>query len=279
MSRYPKLDETVPSVSKNLSQKETDSSGSDSDSDDSELGQLDDIFYDEYGNVVCKPNPKTPNSTSQVSSTSSGVLATGVGSTQSDIHKRTKHPAVKQVVLHKDASGKLGIKLRRMGNAMYFAFVDVNSPVANVGIGFADQLVQVRGVNISDMTGSQMMHWISANHAKEIHATVAQRPYDFDIDGTVNSQGELAYRTKQGKELGSVKLQKVLQKGHLKHLQIIAVNGKTMLGCIEQDFLSAFQNATGTIQLRVIPRILTNHLLKRQNKAELRNRMQLSKVP
>ncbi|KAF5400698.1 hypothetical protein PHET_05643 [Paragonimus heterotremus] len=279
MSRYPKLDEPVPGVSENLSQKETDSSGSDDDSDGSELGQLDDIFYDEYGNVVCKPNPETTNSTPQVSSTSSGLPATGVGSTQSDSHKKAKHPAVRQVVLHKDASGKLGIKLRRMGNAMYFAFVDVNSPVAKAGIGFADQLVQVRGVNISDMTGSQMMYWISSSHSKEIHATVAQRPYDFDIEGTVNSQGELAYRTKQGKELGSVKLQKVIQKGHLKHLQIVAVNGKTMLGCIEQDFLSAFQNATGTIQLRVIPRILTNHLLKRQNKAELRNRMQLSKVP
>ncbi|KAF6774430.1 hypothetical protein AHF37_05899 [Paragonimus kellicotti] len=175
MNRYPKLDENIPSVSEAVSQKETDSSGSDDDSDDSELGQLDEISYDEYGNVVCKPNPKIPNSTSQVSSNSSGLAAIGIGLTQGDMHKKAKHPAMRQVVLHKDASGKLGIKLRRMGNAMYFAFVDVNSPVAKAGIGFADQLVQVRGVNISDMTGSQMMHWISANHTKEIHATVAQR--------------------------------------------------------------------------------------------------------
>ncbi|KAA3673126.1 syntenin-1 [Paragonimus westermani] len=175
MSRYPKLDEEVPCAPEHPSQKETDSSSSDDDSGDSELGQLDDIFYDEYGNVICKSNPNIPNPTSQDSSTSSGLSAVQIGSIKGDVHEKAKHPAVRQVVLHKDASGKLGIKLRRMGNAMYFAFVDINSPVAKTGIGFADQLLQVRGVNVSDMTGSQMMHWISANHAKELHVTVAQR--------------------------------------------------------------------------------------------------------
>ncbi|TGZ59653.1 hypothetical protein CRM22_008946 [Opisthorchis felineus] len=223
--------------------------------------------YDEYGQLVSSTGSKTHQPEAPQPECPSLPQSTPQPSLQpSNAPRRMScggHMVQKKLTLTRDASGKLGIKLKRMGNGIFFCFVETGSVAAGKGIGFGDQLVGINGVHLAGMTGTSLMQWISQQKTTTFKIEVIFRPYDFVILGEINMKGELMYSTYSGKVLGKVMLDKVCMKGHIKHLQLLEVNGIRVLCRKPAEILQAFKNSAPSLCLRVMPRIFARYLLKR----------------
>ncbi|TPP60276.1 hypothetical protein FGIG_09703 [Fasciola gigantica] len=103
------------------------------------------------------------------------------------------------------------------------------------------------------------------------------RPFDFDLLGQVNSKLELHYSTKQGKQLGSIKLHRVARTCAIKNLKLLAVNGNVIFNKKEDQIMNILNSTVGqTIMLRVMPMSLYHHLMRRQDHESAKKMMQLS---
>ncbi|KAG5449135.1 Syntenin-1 [Clonorchis sinensis] len=238
--------------------------------------------YDEYGQLVssagnkthqpeapqpeCPPIPQsTPQPCPQPSTAPRRMSCEG-------------HMVRKKLTLTRDASGRLGIKLKRMGNGIFFSFVEIGSTAAGKGIGFGDQLIGINGVNLPGMTGSSLMQWISQQKATTFKVEVIFRPYDFVLLGELTRKCELLYSTYSGKLLGKVMLDKVCMKGHIKHLQLLEVSGNRVLYKKPEEILQAFKVSASSLCLRVMPRIFAKYLLKGQDKEILAKKLHFSSL-
>lgn len=261
-------------------------------------------FYDEYGQLVQRSTwtPPSPDASGVLpleenyakvlptikaskiekirrAGSHSKLNSTGQQSPPSRAQNQClKHPRHEKVTVKRGSDGKIGVKIRRMASYLYFAYVEKGSPAAAAGIGFGDQLLEFSGYNLTGASGSRVEHWLKESKQTELQLTVVKRPYDFDLRGTVTPQGDLIYSTKLGKRLGTVKLSKVLHKGHLKHLQLLSVNSKPILCRSEAEITDAFKGTQDTFRLRVMPRLLADHLTKQLDKTSVRDCMQLSQL-
>lgn len=56
---------------------------------------------------------------------------------------------VREVVLCKDAKGKVGLRVRHVSKGVFVSYVHHNSPAALGGLRFGDQILQIDGENVA----------------------------------------------------------------------------------------------------------------------------------
>ena len=61
-----------------------------------------------------------------------------------------------QVILCKDANGKVGLKVKSIDKGVFVALVTKGSPAALGGLRFGDQILQINGENVAGYTEPQV---------------------------------------------------------------------------------------------------------------------------
>ncbi|VDP66328.1 unnamed protein product [Echinostoma caproni] len=145
----------------------------DSSSDD-DTDVLQGFMYNDSGELVPVPKDGPPNSVSTTVPTTEPPPPSEFPRPPMNLTARLE-AGKRDVTVPRDANGKFGVKITRMGSRFFLSFVEQSSSAAKCGLGFGDQILAVHGIDTSRMTGSRLMCALARSPAKEICFTVVQR--------------------------------------------------------------------------------------------------------
>jgi syntenin-1 len=115
--------------------------------------------YTHHQVTVIKPITTIANvpSNNQLVNQSSSMILTGpLTSISSGLAKANVNHGVREVVLCKDANGKVGMRFREVDKGIFVQFVAENSPDALAGLRFGDQILQIDSTNMVGMSNDKV---------------------------------------------------------------------------------------------------------------------------
>jgi len=239
------------------------------------------MFYpslmDEYMGLRLEPPsgpivPAAPPTNSQVATRpSAGALTTyGGGSMIAPLtgennvgllRAQVTH-GIREIILCKDAEGKVGLKLRDVNKGVFIQFVAKGSPAALAGLRFGDQILQINGENVAGYSGEKAMKLFSKADPKRIALAVRDRPFERTITLHKDSSGHVGFQYKDGKIIALVKDSSAARNGLLTDHQILEVNGQNVIGLKDKDIGGIVDKSGQVITLTVMPSLIFDHMVK-----------------
>jgi len=169
---------------------------------------------------------------------------------------------IREVIVCKDAEGKVGLKLRDVNKGVFIQFVAKASPAALAGLRFGDQILQIDGENVAGYSGEKAMKIFSKANPKRIVLAVRDRPFERTITLHKDSAGRVGFQYKDGKVISLVKDSSAARNGLLTDHQILEVNGQNVIGMKDKDIGNIVEGSGQTITLTIMPSIIFDHMVK-----------------
>ena len=112
----------------------------------------------------------------------SGMVAPVSGDNNMGIRRAEIKQGIREVVLCKDGSGKVGLRVRAINKGVFVQYVHANSPASLGGLRFGDQILQIDGETLAGYSGDKVMKILKNASAQRIVFALRDRwevPYDF----------------------------------------------------------------------------------------------------
>lgn len=111
----------------------------------------------------------------QLATVTSGVIAPVTGANNLDVKRAEIKQGVREVILCKDAKGKVGLRVRHVNKGVFVSYVHSNSPAALGGLRFGDQILQIDGENLAGYEMDKVMKLIKKASPQRIVLAVRDR--------------------------------------------------------------------------------------------------------
>jgi syntenin-1 len=105
----------------------------------------------------------------------SGVIAPVTGPNNIDVKRAEIKQGVREVILCKDAKGKVGLRVRHVNKGVFVSYVHGNSPAALGGLRFGDQILQIDGETVAGYEMDKVMKIIKKASPQRIVLAVRDR--------------------------------------------------------------------------------------------------------
>ncbi|MBN3324810.1 SDCB1 protein, partial [Atractosteus spatula] len=172
---------------------------------------------------------------------------------------------IREVILCKDAEGKIGLRLKSVDNGVFVQLVQANTPAALGGLRFGDQVLQINGENCAGWNMDKAHKALKNAAAERIVFIVRDRPFERTITMHKDSNGQVGFVFKKGKITFIVKDSSAARNGLLTEHHICEVNGQNVIGLKDSQISDVLNSAGSVITITVMPSFIFEHMTKKMS--------------
>lgn len=169
---------------------------------------------------------------------------------------------IREVVLCKDAQGKVGLRIRHINSGLFVALVQKNTPAALAGLRFGDQILSINGQTVAGWDNDKAHNFIRKLEPQRITMAVRDRPFERTVSMQKDSNGYIGFVFKDGKIKSLVKDSSAARNGLLTDHQLVEVNGQNVVGLKDTEIGEIIDNGDRTITVTIMPSFLYEHIVK-----------------
>lgn len=182
--------------------------------------------------------------------------------------------SIRELILCKDAKGKVGLRVQSIDNGVFVCIVVKNSPAALAGLRFGDQILQINGTLVCGYSVDKIHKMLKSSGSNNISVVVRDRPFERTVTLLKDSKGNMGIVFKNGKITSIVKDSSAARNGVLINHNLLEVNGQTVVAMKDKEITKIIADAPGsTIKITIIPTFLFEHLVKKLSTSFLRGKM------
>jgi len=180
---------------------------------------------------------------------------------------------VREVVLCKDQSGKVGICTQAIDKGVFVALVWKDSPAALAGLRFGDQILQINGQSVAGWSNDKTITFLKKADGARINLAVRDRPFDRTVTVVKDSNNVVGFTFTKGTIDGIVKDSSAARNGLLINHQIVEVNGQNVVGLPDKELLQIIQQSARSVTLTIMPSFVYDHLTTKMSTKDLKKMM------
>uniref|UniRef100_A0A8C9S6Y3 Syndecan binding protein (syntenin) 2 n=1 Tax=Scleropages formosus TaxID=113540 RepID=A0A8C9S6Y3_SCLFO len=207
------------------------------------------------------------------SSTGLGGMVRPVTGNDVGLRRAEIRPGLREIILCKDESGKVGLRLRAIDNGIFIQLVQTNSPAALVGLRFGDQVLQINGQNCAGWTLDKAHKALKVAAEHRIELIVRDRPFQRTITMHKDSTGHVGFIFKSGLITSLVKDGSAARNGLLTDHYICEINGQNVIGLKDSQIKDILTTSPTAMTITVMPKFIYEHMVKRMSSGLLRSAM------
>ncbi|EFN71934.1 Syntenin-1 [Camponotus floridanus] len=180
---------------------------------------------------------------------------------------------IRELILCKDADGKIGVRVHAINNGIFVCLVSQNSPAAMAGLRFGDQILNINDVCVAGYSMDQVHKLLRNANTNGIRMAIRDRPLERTVTMHKDSMGYIGFQFKNGKIIALVKDSSAARNGLLTDHQILEINGKNVVGMKDKDITTEIENGGNIITVTIIPSYIYDHMVKKMSSSLLKNLM------
>lgn len=180
---------------------------------------------------------------------------------------------VREVVLCKDASGKVGLRVKDVSKGVFVALVQRNSPAALGGLRFGDQILQINGENAAGYNVNKVHDIFKKCGKNNIRLAVRDRPFERTVTLHKDSVGHVGFGFKNGKINLIVKDSSAARNGLLIDQHLLEVNGQNVVGLKDKEVSAIIDGGGNIITVTIMPSFLYEHMIKNMRTSVVKDLM------
>ncbi|XP_046554660.1 syntenin-1-like isoform X2 [Haliotis rubra] len=169
---------------------------------------------------------------------------------------------IREVVMCKDGTGKVGLRVRHVNNGLFVCLVQDNSPAALSGLRFGDQILQINGQTVAGWDTDKAHKELKKAAAERITMAVRDRPFERTITMQKDSNGYIGFVFKDGRIKSIVKDSSAARNGVLTDHQLTEVNGQNVIGLTDNRVGDIIDAGGRTVTITLVPCIIYDHIIK-----------------
>lgn len=185
---------------------------------------------------------------------------------------------IRELILCKDADGKVGVRVHAINNGIFVCLVSQNSPAAMAGLRFGDQILSINDVCVAGYSMEQVHKLFRNADTNGIRVVVRDRPFERTVTMHKDSVGFIGFQFKNGKIVALVKDSSAARNGLLTEHQILEINGKNVVGMKDKYITTEIENGGNIVTVTIIPSYIYDHMVKKMSNSLLKNLMDHSAV-
>jgi syntenin-1 len=205
--------------------------------------------------------PAVVQSSSIATVPGSGLVAP-ISGLNTGLAKAQVSHGVRQVVLCKDADGKIGLRVKAVNKGVFVCLVTKGSPAALGGLRFGDQILQVDGANLAGFSSDKVHDLLKKAAVNKITMAVRDRPFERTLTLHKDSTGHIGFQFKDGKITSIVVDSSAARNGLLIDHQLLEVNGQNVVGVKDKEVGVVIEEGGGVITITIIPTYIYNIITK-----------------
>jgi len=202
----------------------------------------------------------------------SGLIAPISGLSTGLAKAQVSH-GVRQVVLCKDADGKIGLRVKAVNKGVFVCLVTKGSPAALGGLRFGDQILQVNGENLAGFSSDKVHDLLKKAGVNNITMAVRDRPFERTLTLHKDSSGHIGFQFKDGKITSIVVDSSAARNGLLIDHQLLEVNGQNVVGLKDKEVGVVIEEAGDVITITIIPTYIYNIITKNMSSSLVKKLM------
>lgn len=191
----------------------------------------------------------------------------------SQAHKYQPSNTIRPVVICKDSSGKVGLRLSSIQGGVFVVLVYASSPAAMAGLKFGDQLLEINDIPCAGYSMAKVHDLIKKASPDELRFAIRDRPFERIITLHKDQNGQVGFIIKHGKIISIVKDSSAARNGLLINHTLIEVNAQNVVGLSDADIRCILDTCGDVVVLTILPTKIYSHLVKRTNPKLLRKGM------
>lgn len=214
----------------------------------------------------------TQSSISLPGKSSMNIIAPLSGYSQA--HKLQPSNAIKPIVLCKDSSGKVGLRLTSAQGGVFVVLVYALSPAAMVGLRFGDQILEINDIPVAGYSMKKVHDLIKKASPDELRFAIRDRPFERTITLHKDQNGLVGFIfNKHGRILSIVKDSSAARNGLLVDHNLIEINAQNIVGLDDVEIRNILDNCGDVVILTILPSKIFEQLTKQTNPKLLRKNM------
>lgn len=191
----------------------------------------------------------------------------------SQAHKYQPSNTIRPVVICKDSSGKVGLRLSAIQGGVFIVLVYASSPAAMAGLKFGDQILEINDIPCAGYSMAKVHDLIKKASPDELRFAIRDRPFERIITLHKDQNGQVGFIIKHGKIMSIVKDSSAARNGLLINHTLIEVNAQNVVGLCDVEIRCILDNCGDVVVLTILPTKIYSHLIKRTNPKLLRKGM------
>jgi syntenin-1 len=177
-----------------------------------------------------------------------------------------KH-GVREVVVCKDGSGKVGVSFFAESKGVFVCYVKTGSPAAMAGLRFGDQILQIQGEVVAGFSNDKASKAVKKASAARISLAIRDRPFERTITMQKDSANHVGFSYNNGEIKAIVKDSSAARNGLLIDHYLCEVNGQNVIGIKDKEIAKLFDESPRTITITIMPKFIYEHLMKNMGKS------------
>lgn len=217
--------------------------------------------------------PSGENQEVALSHTLPGGLVAPVTGNDIGLRRAEIRNGIREVILCKDETGKVGLRLRAVDKGVFVQLVQTNSPASLVGLRFGDQILQIDNQDCAGWSSDRAHKALKKAGQDRISVIVRDRPFQRTVTLQKDSAGHVGFIYKKGKITSLVKDGSAARNGLLTNHYLCEVNGQNVIGLKDRQIENILASSGRSVTVTVIPTIIYEHIVKRMSSGLLKNSM------
>lgn len=192
----------------------------------------------------------------------------------SQAHKLQPSNTIRPVVICKDSSGKVGLRLTAVQGGVFVVLVYASSPAAMAGLRFGDQILEINDIPVAGYSMQKVHDLIKKASPDELRFAVRDRPFERTVTLHKDQNGLVGFIfNKHGKIVSIVKDSSAARNGLLIDHNILEVNAQNVVGLDEAEIRAILDSCGDVVILTIVPSKIFEHMIKQTNPKLLRKNM------
>lgn len=192
----------------------------------------------------------------------------------SQAYKLQPSNTIRPIVICKDSSGKVGLRLTAVKGGVFVVLVYAASPAAMAGLRFGDQILEINDIPVAGYSMQKVHDLIKKASPDELRFAVRDRPFERTVTLHKDQNGLVGFVfNKHGKIISIVKDSSAARNGLLIDHNILEVNAQNVVGLDETDIRIILDSCGDVVILTIVPSKIFEHMIKQTNPKLLRRNM------
>lgn len=222
-------------------------------------------FSNNIGSICTRSSANSVQSNSSMVAPLSGY---------SQAHKLQPSNAIRPVIVCKDASGKVGLRLGAIHGGVFVILVYASSPAASAKFRFGDQILEINDIPVAGYSMQKVHDLIRKSPPGELRFSVRDRPFERTVTLHKDQNGLVGFVfNKHGRIINIVKDSSAARNGLLIDHSIMEVNGQNIVGLDEADIRGILDNCGDVVILTIMPSKIFDLMVKQTNHKLLKRSM------
>lgn len=192
----------------------------------------------------------------------------------SQAHKLQPTNAIRPIVVCKDASGKVGLRLTAMQGGVFVVLVYALSPAAMAGLKFGDQILEINDIPVAGHSMEKVHDLFKKAAPDEFRLVVRDRPFERTVTLHKDQNGLVGFLFSNfGKIVKIVKDSSAARNGLLIDHNIIEINAQNIVGFHRSEIKNILDNCGDVVVLTIVPSKIFEHMIQDTNPRLIRKNM------